>query len=267
MERINPLIDVAFKMIFKEQDLLKDLLNSFLDFKIEEIQILDQEPTQKESMDEKQSFLDLKATTSDGKVINIEVQLNYQLAFAKRSSYYVSKLMTENFKISGDYNSLPKVLAINILNFKLFKETSVFKTHFVSYDIGNGITLQDAPEYYFIEMPKIDSERLSINNPFHRWLLFLEPDIQKEMYKEVLRMDKFISKAEERLSFISQDPKSKAEYDARFKQLTDEANRLKTAEKQGEEKERRKTSKALVETGMSYEEIEKILGYDPRNYI
>lgn len=66
--------------------------------------------------------------------------------------------------------------------------------------------------------------------------------------------------------------------------MKDEANRIiKAAEKLGEEKgiekgkemareevvveERQKTSKALVGMGLSYEEIEKTLGYDPRKYI
>ncbi|WP_170289448.1 PD-(D/E)XK nuclease family transposase [Metabacillus lacus] len=55
-------------------------------------------PTKKETLDEKQAFLNLQALTLDGKLINIEVQLRKEEFFPKRSVYYTSKLVTGDFE-------------------------------------------------------------------------------------------------------------------------------------------------------------------------
>ncbi|MGF7535679.1 Rpn family recombination-promoting nuclease/putative transposase [Bacillus mexicanus] len=272
MTRIDPLIDVAFKMIFSEEELLKSFLNSFLDFKIEHLESIFQEsPTNKETIDEKQSYLDLKAFTDDGKIINIEVQLRKQSFFPKRSIYYTSKNITSDLKIKERYSRIPKVIAINILDFVLFNSHSAFNTHFVSYERKHNIVLEDAPEYHFIEMPKISKEKLSLEEEFHQWLLFLRPDKQENLYREVLKVNEDIKKAEERIKQIQNTPELKAEYDARFKQLTDEANKIETAKdegrEEGREEERKKMVKILNDLGLSLEQIEEKVGFNPKKYL
>lgn len=88
-------------------------------------------------------------------------------------------------------------------------------------------------------------------------------------------MDNQIFKAEKRLKFISQDTDSKAIYDARIKQLTDQENEILSAREKGIEigieigieKERKNTVAIMRDLGLSIEELEKRLGYDPRKYL
>ncbi|MGF7535061.1 hypothetical protein AAGG74_15430 [Bacillus mexicanus] len=80
-------------------------------------------------------------------------------------------------------------------------------------------------------------------------------------------MDDIISKAEEKVERIKQDPELIKMYDARFKQITDEANRIKAAEDQKEYSERKTTVSKLMDQGWSLEKIEEVFGYDPKKYL
>lgn len=272
MRVINPLIDVAFKMVFEEKNLLKSFLNSFLDFQINDLTVSSQVKLSKETIDSKESFLDLKVVTDDGKVINIEIQLAKDNDFIKRSIFYSSKLVTQDLRISEDYGLVPKVISVNLLDFKRNAHQEQYFSHYKLFDPSLNHTLDEGIEYYFIEFPKINGSALDIqNSPFDRWLLFLKPDINHQLYEEVLRMDKNIEKAEDKLYHIQEDPVLKEKYDARFKNLTDEANRLHSAEENGIEKghvqARKQTVARLIQLGKTYEEIETLLGYNPKKYI
>lgn len=266
MNRIDPMVDVAFKMIFSEEHLLKSFLNSFLDFEIKNLKISHQVPTKKENIKAKESFLDIIASTKDGKIINIEVQLSKQSFYEKRSLFYASKLVTGDLKVSEEYTEVPKVISINILDFVLFNEITVFKTHFVMFERKQEAVLKSHPETYFIEMPKISREELTLHNKFHHWLLFLKPSKNESLYKEVIRLDNNIKKAEKKVQDITQDPKLKAIYDARFKQLTDEANRLSTAKNEGKIENAKSVINHMRRKGYSNKEIKDMTGMDPEIY-
>ena len=63
MDRIDPMVDVVYKMIFNEKQLLRSFLNSFLDFKTKILEIPHQESTKKEHIEDKKIILVIRATT------------------------------------------------------------------------------------------------------------------------------------------------------------------------------------------------------------
>lgn len=56
MDRIDPMVDVVYKMIFNEKQLLRSFLNSFLDSKTKILEIPHQESTKKEHIEDKKLF-------------------------------------------------------------------------------------------------------------------------------------------------------------------------------------------------------------------
>ena len=76
---------------------------------------------EKSHIEDKYSRLDIKAITSNGEHINIEIQLKNEYNMIKRSLYYWSKLYETQISEGDDYNLLNKTICINILNFKYLK--------------------------------------------------------------------------------------------------------------------------------------------------
>jgi len=103
---LSPLSDLVFKALFgrekKESKLiLINFLNATLHLqgqaKIQEITYLNPFNIQNFEGD-KTSILDLKVKTEEGKRINIEVQVNKEDDFRKRSLYYWAKCIQKPFQ-------------------------------------------------------------------------------------------------------------------------------------------------------------------------
>lgn len=97
-EFISLKIDYAFKLIFGKEGneaILIAFLNAALklpqESRIEEITIINPE-LNKEYPEDKKSILDVRAITSQGMQINIEIQLSNQYDMEKRSLYYWAQI-------------------------------------------------------------------------------------------------------------------------------------------------------------------------------
>ncbi|HEX7055676.1 MAG TPA: PD-(D/E)XK nuclease family transposase [Bacilli bacterium] len=75
--------------------------------------------------------------------------------------------------------------------------------------------LTDVMEIHFIEYPKFRSISKDMNDPLHRWLMFLEEDLPEQQLKELMEMDPIIRKAEERLEWLSSDEETRRMYEFR----------------------------------------------------
>lgn len=73
--------------------------------------------TDKDSPEDKQSILDIKAKTIEGKLINIEMQLFNPYNMEKRTLFYWSEMYFHQIKKGENYNLLKKCVTINILNY------------------------------------------------------------------------------------------------------------------------------------------------------
>ena len=236
MERLNPLNDFLFKKLFGEendQELLIGFLNAILNEDIVNL-IIEKEKLDRLYPEEKLGVLDIKAKTSTGEKINIEVQLLDQKNMVPRTLFYWSKLFVEGFEAGGHYKMLQKTVTINILGFKLaelFGES--FHTSFTLQEVQSKRSLTDLLEIHFIEFPKFEEISYDLNNPLHRWLLFLTDDIPQNLLKEVLGMDVIVNKAEQKLLRLSADSETRREYELREKALSDERSRMEDARDSG----------------------------------
>jgi predicted transposase/invertase (TIGR01784 family) len=88
-------------------------------------------------------------------------------------------------------------------------------------------------------------------------------------------MEKGFKKYIEWMEYIQSHPEYRLRYDAYFKNVTDEANRLYTAKREGEregylkgiKKAEQKIVKNCLDRGLTVEQIEEMVGFDPRPYI
>lgn len=77
----------------------------------------------KEFKSDRESVIDIRAEDENGKNFNIEVQAQVETYFTYRSLYYWARLYSRQMKESEKYSQLSPVVCINILDFKLFKNT------------------------------------------------------------------------------------------------------------------------------------------------
>ncbi|MGN7300757.1 Rpn family recombination-promoting nuclease/putative transposase [Ferdinandcohnia sp. SAFN-114] len=261
MNRLNPLNDFLFKKLFgeeKDKDILIGFLNAILKSDIVDVTI-EKENLNRDKQDDKLGVLDIKAKTNMGEKFNIEVQLLDQKNMIPRTLFYWSKLYIEDFESGNPYSSLQRAVTINILDFKLDElRGEDFHTKFNLRESQSNNVLTNLLEIHFIEFPKFEEINDDVNNPLHRWLLFLKEDISEKKLREVISMDVILNKAEEKLLKLSADPETRKEYERRAKALSDERSRLEDAENTGI----LKVAKSLLNGGMPLYEVAKHTPYN-----
>ena len=95
--------------------------------KIEEFQYLELKNTELDSqyLDEKLGRLDIKLKLKNGQKINIEMQNILFDYYEKRTIFYTSKLLINDFEKGEKYQELKKTISINIVNQKFTKSNKV----------------------------------------------------------------------------------------------------------------------------------------------
>ena len=222
-----------------------------------------------ESIEDKQSKLDILVTTEEGKKINIEIQFNNRYDMVKRSIYYWSRLYGNELKKSESYSELHPVITINILNFTIFqKQTDLFHTSFRLYEDHEKFQLTDVLEVHFIEMPKLirdwyDDKLDPWNDLLARWLLLLgtvdrrNKKVYEDIYhelEEIAMKDETLLHAFQSWHELSSTKEQIALYESRLKQLMDEEAALREAELRAEA-----AHKKGIEEGIEEGKLEMIM--------
>ena len=264
---LDPKMDFVFKNIFgseKHPNILISFLNATLKPKdlITEVEIKNTD-LNKGYIEDKFSRLDVKATTSNNEIINIEIQLKNEYNMIKRSLYYWSKLYSEQLNEGEDYSVLKRTICINILNFKYLK-TRKFHSGYRLKEIYSNEELTNVAEIHFIEIPKLE-EGSDEKDMLVAWIEFLKnPESEKvrslEMSVEEIR------EAKDELIKMSNDDTQRELYEMRAKTLRDKISALNEAErkgiKKGEKNKAIEIAKSLINLGLDKEAISKSTGLD-----
>ena len=247
---LDPKMDFVFKNIFgseKHPNILISFLNATLKPKdlITEVEIKNTD-LNKGYIEDKFSRLDVKATTSNNEIINIEIQLKNEYNMIKRSLYYWSKLYSEQLNEGEDYSLLKRTICINILNFKYLK-TRMFHSVYRMKEIHTNEELSDIEEIHFIEIPKLE-DGSDEKDMLVAWIEFLKnPESEKvrslEMSVEEIR------EAKDELIKMSNDDTQRELYEMRAKTLRDKISALNEAERKGIKKGREEGRKEGIEEG------------------
>ncbi len=233
--------DYVFKLLFGEEEnkqLLLSLLNAIFNSTqktLIDITLIDPH-IKKEHKTDKMSILDIRAVTTSGEQINVEVQVEDEGNIEKRSLYYWAKLYENQMKSGGDYGEdLKKAITICILDFKL-PYTEEFHSVFGLYERIHHFKLIDDLEMHFIELPKFTTKTKTENKLLSDWIQFLKIRDERRLKELAMNIQNpTIEKAIELLERINQDPAARMMYELREKQKIDQRSAVSYAKSQGEQ--------------------------------
>ena len=236
---LDPKVYFVFKNIFgspNHPEILISFLNATLKAKKKIVNVdIKKTDIEKQYIEDKYSRLDVKATTSNDEIINIEIQLKNENNMVKRSLYYLSKMYEEQLNEKEDYSKLVRTVCINILNFKYLK-TDNFHTGYRFKEIESNEELTDIMEVHFIEIPKLQDSS-DEKDMLVAWTEFLK-DPESEKVRGLELSIEEIRQAKDELIRMSNDSTQRELYDMRANSLRDKMSELNAAERKGIEKGR-----------------------------
>lgn len=270
---LDPKVDFVFKNIFgseKNPEILISFLNATLKPKNKIITVkIKGTDIAKQFIEDKYSRLDVKATTNNNEIVNIEIQLKNEHNMIQRSMYYLSKMYEEQLGEGEDYSKLGRTICINILNFKYLK-TKRFHTGYRLKEIESNEELTDIIEMHFIEIPKLE-ENSDEKDMLVAWTEFLKNPESEKVRSLEMTVDE-IRQAKDQLVRMSNDTEQREIYDMRAKILKDKVSALNKAKEQGREEGEFKKAIEIatnlldvlddetiaIKTGLSIEEVNKL---------
>ncbi|MCL2115121.1 MAG: Rpn family recombination-promoting nuclease/putative transposase [Methanobrevibacter sp.] len=239
-ENINFLNDYLFPKIFGEKGCEEEtlyLINTLAEKNFKSLTYVPNELKGKYKMNKK-SITDVLVKIDDDNYVSIEAQIEKQDDFHKRCQFYYCK-MTPAFLLEGDdYENLPLVVMINILNFNLHK-TGYYRSKFVPWDeICKKLTLDDIQETHFIELPTLRRElkkrELDLNDPKVRLNILFNKKTPKKLLQKVIKMDKHINKMYEKAQLALQNQEEYLAYIRAEQAELDRKAQIKYGERKGE---------------------------------
>ena len=268
MQEIKLTNDYIFKNIFGKQgneNILKELLISILDIQIKEIEILHDVHLERETQENKEGILDIKATLNNNIIVNIEMQVRNEHNMIDRSLYYWSKLYSKSLSKKQDYVETNKTIAINILDYNIFEEGPYHEKCMIKREYNNEILTGDL-ELHFIQIPKCKKEKIKTTLDF--WIRFISniKDEEVEKMKGEISEETWnaVKEVQEEYWRIMADPEMSAIAELREKSIMDRKFAMAHARKVGIEKgEKNKTieiAKKMKQINMSIDQIEEVTG-------
>lgn len=261
---LDPKNDFVFKRIFGSEE-NKDVLLAFLNNTFIEAgespltDILLMNPyTDKDAPRDKQSIFDIRAKTTKGELINIEMQLFNQYDIEKRTLFYWSKQYSGQLEEGQRYRQLKKCVTINILNYAFLPNDRYHSVFHLSEDHSN-IPLSNDIEIHIMELSKLDEQKIPIEGGLVNWLLFLK-GVSKSNWEVLTMNEPVLRKAMDTLEFLSQDAEARRLYEMRQKFLHDEASMIAGAREEGEQKRAVEVAKKLLAKGTDTATIADISG-------
>ena len=276
--------DWAIKRLLRNKSnfgILEGFLSELIgeDIKIENI--LESESNQ-ENRYEKFNKVDLLVKNSNGELIIIEVQNNYEHDYLLRILFGTSKLLVENMNIGMSYSEIKKIISVNIVYFDLGQgDDYVYRgtTNFIgihNHDILKLSSTQQSlynteniaklyPEYYVIKVNQFND---IAKDTLDEWIYFLKKEEIKDEFKA-----KGIIQAKKELDILKLSDTERKEYEhfvehERYEQSLIVSN-FRVGEQKGiteerkrqEEKQRLEKIEMVKQMFADGEPIEKIIKY------
>ena len=200
MKEINRLNDLFVRYLIGtegDEDILENIVNAVLnDVGFESVGNLEiiNPYNLPENENLKESILDVKAKTKDGKKVLVEIQLIGNNNFIKRILYYIAKNIASELKESDLYINISQMISISFINFNLDigSETDIKKEHkcLTFADINNPSIRLDDFQIHFIEIKRFAEilKNASTNdynkNKLLSWIdFFTTKDLEKDINK------------------------------------------------------------------------------------
>jgi len=240
--------DYAFRALLGEErnkDILTDLLRAIISDPVENITLMNTHMT-RGFEPEKEPILDIRASIAPNVQVDIEMQGWPIKAMPRRSIYYWSRIFA-NLQAGKGYDTLNRVIAINILNYSIIPIKDIhfcFQIREKDYDCK----LSEVLEIHVIELPKIDVvERQGKNNHLIQWIEFLRAETEQEVIMAA-EGNAALKKADQELKIISKDEQARWEYEKREIFLMDQITLKNEGRQEGIEEGRETASDRKLST-------------------
>ncbi|WP_236847278.1 Rpn family recombination-promoting nuclease/putative transposase, partial [Brachyspira catarrhinii] len=136
----------------------------------------------------KESIVDLKATTENGIIVIIEIQTYSTKNFFERTLYYWSKNYSNVLKKGEEYPELKPVISINLIDYILFDKTdNRMHTCYLLKEKNTNKILTDHIQLHYVEIPKFDKNS-NVKSELKNWILFLKSNKEEDM-SQLLKED------------------------------------------------------------------------------
>ena len=274
--------DIIFKILFGNElnkDLLVKFLMAVLKLPLDEytdIKIGDPQSKRKYKGD-KLAILDIKITTTTGKIINIEIQLQVTSEMRERIIFYNARMMAEQLGSGDDYDSIKKTVNIVITGEKFIHEHNLYHDKFILYSPVTNTEFTDIVEIHTLELPKLP--KVSDGTALCDWLEFINAD-NEEALSMIAQRNPEMKAPVDKLLELNQDAYARALFEAREKQQRDaraikkEMERrvmekglqeglekgLQEGKKEGKKEEQIKIATELLKMNISVEDISRATG-------
>ncbi|KLI20312.1 Rpn family recombination-promoting nuclease/putative transposase [Brachyspira hyodysenteriae] len=249
MKEINRLNDLFVRYLIGtegDEDILENIVNAVLnDVGFESVSNLEiiNPYNLAENENLKESILDVKAKTKDGKKILIEIQLIGNNNFIKRILYYIAKNISSELKENENYINISQMISISFLNFnlKIGSESDIKREHkcFQLSDINNSSLKLDDFQIHFIEIKRFAEilKNASIDdynkNKLLSWIdFFTAKDLEKSINKLIGGND-IMSKVMDKYKRFVADEKEMSAYNERDTFLYGQAAMLQYEREEG----------------------------------
>ena len=229
--------DIMFKAFFSKignEKFLKNFISAVLGENIKIRKVIHDKRLEQLARESKYGVLDLDVELENGKLLNIEMQMQNNQNIEERTTFYASKKITEQLGPKDRYEDLKQVIVIVLLNYN-FLELPEYVTKTVrvaekhrKYEINNEVT------YYYIELKKFRKGNPNMEEPLNQWLAFID-DEDKEMISMAEEKNKTLKKAREEMEYLTGDEEVKRLAELREKWDMEYELSIKYARKQGAE--------------------------------
>ena len=262
-EILSPKLDVVFQILFGEvgsEEITKDLLNTVLEEKVEDVKLNENIVLRREIPKEKMGIVDVLAKVNGKEYCNIEMQLTNKKNIIKRLLYYLSKQYIKGVKEGEDYSELKRTIVILIADFELGGLEDVgfhSKWNMRELEKRDRVLTEDI-EIHIIEIPKMYREKAKgKREKLKEWLYFLENPESKEVLG-YMESNENMKEAKEKLDTMSEDERIRKLAELREKAILDEKEAEYTGYCKGKEDGIRAIVQNMKKEGLEIETIMKV---------
>ena len=251
-------LDVIFKRVFgndNNKNIIAAFVSALLEIPRDSIKaiVINNVEMTPEYAEQKFSRLDLKLDV-DGRIVNVEIQVNREPDFKERTLFYWSKIYSDELKSGEEYGDLKQTICINIINFDLF-DCEDYHSHFKVLENERHEVLTDKLSIHFFELKKIGKSRK--NKPMEDWLNLINAETEGDLMD--IQQTTTIPEVNETIVMLRQmsaDEKIRQEAYYREKRLHDEATALGNARREGRAEGIEKMIAGMRAAGFTEEQIE-----------
>ena len=228
-------LDVIFKRVFgndSNKAIIAAFISDLLEIPRESIKAIyiNNVELTPEYLDMKFSRLDLRLDV-DGRIVNIEMQVNRETDFKERTLFYWSKLYSEELRTGEEYGELKQTICINIINFDLF-DCEDYHSRFKVLETERHEVLTEKFAIHFFELKKLS--KFKKNRRMEDWLNLINAETEGDLM--AIQQTTKIPEVKDTIVMLRQlsaDEQVRMEAHYREKRLHDEATALGSARREG----------------------------------